>query len=63
MERSQSRLIAAAGLGAAVIFLLLMLYYGVAAAGHPHVKHMVLFLFLAIVALLVSWFSYPKAAA
>ena len=62
MDRSQSRLIAVAGLAAAVIFVLLLIYYGVAAAGHPHVKHMILFLFLALVSLLVSWFSYPKAA-
>jgi membrane-associated HD superfamily phosphohydrolase len=63
MTRTQSWLLVGAGVIAAVIFLVLTVYYGAEAAGHPHVKHMILFILLAIVGLLVAWFSYPKTAA
>jgi hypothetical protein len=63
MTRNQGLFVVVGGIVAAIIFLLLTVYFGVAAAGHPHVKHMILFVLLAAVSLLVSWYAYPKHAA
>ncbi len=63
MSRSQSLLLVAAGIIAAILFLLLTVYFGAFAAGHPRAKHMLLFIVLAVVSLLVAWFAYPKAEA
>ena len=63
MTRTQSWILVAAGSIAAIIFIALTLYFGVAAAEHPRGKHMILFGILALLSLLVVWFSYPKRAA
>jgi uncharacterized membrane protein len=62
MPRSQSLILVAAGIIAAIIFVLLTVYFGAFAAGHPRAKHMLLFIVLAVVSLLVAWFAYPKRA-
>lgn len=62
MQRNQSWLLVVAGIVAAIIFVALTVYFGAAATDHPRVKHMILFIVLAIVSLLVVWFSYPKRA-
>jgi hypothetical protein len=49
----------AAGALALVVFLALTVYYGVAATGHPRVKHMVLFIVLAALSAIVAWFAWP----
>jgi hypothetical protein len=63
MEQKQSWLPVITGIIAAIIFALLMVYFGAAAAGHPRVKHVLLFLILAVASLLVVWFTFPKKAA
>ena len=63
MKRDQSWLWVAAGIIAAIVFLALTAYFGLAASEHPRIKHMVLFVILAGLSLLVAWFSYPKRAA
>jgi membrane protease YdiL (CAAX protease family) len=63
MERNQSWLPVIAGVVAAIVFALLMIYFGAAAAGHPRVKHVLLFLILAVASLLVVWFTFPKKTA
>jgi hypothetical protein len=55
-------LVVIAAIIAAVIFLLLTIYFGAVAGGHPRVKHMILFIALAVISLLVAWFTYPKSA-
>jgi len=62
MTRMQSWLLVAAGLVAAIVLLVLTYYFGVAAPGHPHVKHMIGLLVLCGLSLLVSWYAYPKSA-
>jgi hypothetical protein len=59
-QRTQTWLPVIAGIVAAVIFLCLTVYFGAAAAGHPRFKHMLLFVILAVLSLLLVWFSYPK---
>jgi hypothetical protein len=63
MTRTQSWLLVAAGIAAAILFLALTYYFGAAAMGHPRIKHMILFLALGGLSLLVSWYAYPKSAA
>jgi hypothetical protein len=63
VEKNQSWLPVIAGIIAAFIFAILMLYFGAAAAGHPRVKHVLLFLILAVASLLVVWFTFPKKTA
>lgn len=60
MTRSQSMLLVLAAVIAAIIFLLLTVYFGAMAAGHPRFKHMLLFVVLAVLSLLVAWFAFPK---
>jgi hypothetical protein len=60
MLRNQPWLLVVAGIVAALIFIGLTVYFGTAATDHPRVKHMILFAILAILSLLVVWFSYPK---
>jgi hypothetical protein len=58
-SRSQRLALVAAGIVVAIICLALTVYFGVAAAGHPRAKHMLLFIVLAIVGALIAWFAYP----
>lgn len=60
MTRSQRWLLVVAGVVAAIIFLALTVYFGVAAAGYPRFKHMLLFIVLAAASALVAWFSLPE---
>ncbi len=62
MARAQPYLTVAGGVGVAIVFVALAIYYATAAAGAPHLKHMILFVVLAVLSLIVSWFSYPKRA-
>ncbi|MGI8550670.1 MAG: hypothetical protein ACR2PL_07765 [Dehalococcoidia bacterium] len=63
LSRSQRQLLVLAGIVAAVLFLALTVYYGVAATGHPRAKHMVLFIVLAACSALVAWFAAPGGMA
>ena len=49
-----------ASVAAFVVFIALTLYYTVAATGHPRYKHMLLFVVLAVLSLIVGWFSLPE---
>jgi hypothetical protein len=60
MSRAQPYLMVAGGVGVAIVFVALAIYYGTAAAGAPHLKHVALFVVLAVLSVIVSWFSYPK---
>jgi len=60
MTRSQRWMLVFAGIVGALVFLALTIYFAVAATGHPRVKHMVLFVILAAVSALISWFSLPE---
>jgi hypothetical protein len=59
LTRQQRLLLVAAGVIACIIFVVLTIYYGTAATGHPRVKHMILFGVLAVLSLLVAWFAWP----
>ena len=62
MTRTQSLALVAGAIIAAIVFLVLTYYFGAAAAGHPRFKHMALFVVLALLSLLVSWYAYPETA-
>lgn len=59
LTRQQRLLLVVAGVLACIVFVVLTIYYGTAATGHPRVKHMILFIVLAVLSLLVSWFAWP----
>jgi hypothetical protein len=59
LTRQQRLLLVAAGVIACIVFIILTIYWGTAAPGHPRVKHMILFIVLAVLSLLVSWFAWP----
>ena len=42
-----------------LLFVLVALYFATAADGHPRVKHVLLFLGLAVVSALAGWFTLP----
>jgi hypothetical protein len=42
-----------------LFFVLVALYFATAADGHPRVKHVLLFLGLAVVSALAAWFTLP----
>lgn len=63
MSRSQRMLVAVAGVIGVLLCLALTVYYATGAPGHPRGKHMILFIALAVVSALVSWFAYPSGAA
>ena len=48
MARAQPYLTVAGGVGVAIVFVALAIYYATAAAGAPHLKHMILFVVLAV---------------
>ncbi|HEY7270131.1 MAG TPA: hypothetical protein VH951_09915 [Dehalococcoidia bacterium] len=51
---------AALGLLALVVCLALAAYYATAAHGHPRVKHILLFVGLAVISALFIWFTAPS---
>ncbi len=57
---ARRKLQAILGMLGAGVFFAIALYYATAADGHPRFKHMLLFIGLAAVSALVSWFSFPK---
>jgi hypothetical protein len=59
---AQRWLAVAGGIVAAILFIGLTIYYGTAAPGHPHVKHMILFIVLAVASALLAWFSFPEGS-
>jgi hypothetical protein len=59
LTRGQRLLLTALGILLALIFLALTVYWAVAAPGHPRVKHMLLFIVLAVLSALVAWFAFP----
>jgi hypothetical protein len=61
--RTRQLLQMAAGIGGAVLFAALAVYYATAANGHPRVKHIILFVALAAVSALIAWFSLPPRSA
>lgn len=62
-SRTQRWLLVVAGTVAAVVFVALTVYFAAAAPGHPHAKHMLLFIVLALASALVAWFSLPEGIA
>ena len=60
---ARRKLQAVLGMVGVGVFLALTIYYATAADGHPRVKHILLFIGLAAVSGLVSWFSFPKKGA
>jgi hypothetical protein len=59
MTRTQRLWLVAASVLGFIVFIALTIYYAAAASGHPRVKHMVLFIALAVLSLIVAWFSMP----
>ncbi len=59
LTRQQRLLLVTAGVLACIVFAVLTIYFGTAATGHPRVKHMILFIVLAVLSLLVAWFAWP----
>jgi hypothetical protein len=49
----------AIGVAGVILCLVITAYYATAAPGHPRIKHMLLFLFLAGASALFAWFSLP----
>jgi hypothetical protein len=61
LTRQQRLLLVAAGVLALAVFVVLTIYFGVAATGHPRAKHMILFAALAVLSAIVAWFAWPAA--
>ena len=60
---AQRWLAVAGGIIATILFLGLTVYYATAASGHPRLKHIILFIFLAAASALLAWFSLPEGVA
>jgi hypothetical protein len=52
---------AVSGAAGCVLFIALTVYFATAANGAPRVKHIILFVALALISALVVWFSTPPA--
>ena len=54
-----NRIKTAGALLLSLLFILAAVYYAAAADGHPRVKHVILFIGLAVVSGLAAWFTLP----
>ena len=54
-----NRLKTAGALVLSLLFILAAVYFAAAADGHPRVKHVLLFIGLAVVSGLAAWFTLP----
>jgi hypothetical protein len=62
LSRSQRMAAAVIGIVLAVVFVILIVYYTAFAAGHPHIKHDILFVVLTLASLLIAWFAWPSSS-
>lgn len=63
LTRQQRLMAVAAGVVGIILFAALTVYYAAAATGHPRVKHMILFIVLAVLSAIVAWFAWPSDSA
>lgn len=63
LSRGQRLTLVGVALVLALVFAANVVYWTAFAPGHPHLKHDVLFVALAVASLLVAWFAWPPTRA